>query len=238
MKTKRTISNISYNTPAYFEAKVQDWLERGVIDWAYWIVHQPDIDERKEHIHFVLQPSQRVDTTDLRNDLKEPDIEAGKPRTCTMKWMPVASGHMDDWLLYAVHNEYYLASKGQKRNISYTNEDICSTDADALRQDLGAIDMLKYMRLQWLYDAVKDGTPFVTLVQQGYVPIAMRAQYEHQYNDLQRLFVNDESGRIVDHETGEILDEAKTVTAPQQTVRGTDEPKQIEGFTPAEDIPF
>ena len=199
MLTKRVISNIAYNTPEYFESIINGLLSRGIIDWAYWVYHLADTDETKDHIHFVLAPSARLDTSALRLEFMQPDpTHPSQPLCCTSKWRPTNS--MDDWLLYAVHDPYYLASKGQLRRHQYTYEDLHSTDADALRNDWACINRMPYQRLQFLVDAIRDEVPFAVLVQQGVIPIAQRAQFEFQYNDLVRMFQSGVAGRFLPHE--------------------------------------
>lgn len=202
MQTIRVISNISYNTIKYFESKITELVSRRIIDWAYWVFHLPDEDELKEHIHFVLKPSKRLETADLRDFFKEIDPNHEKPRTCTARWQPTNS--MDDWLLYAKHDPAYLMSKGQYRRYHYKWEDIKATDEDALHADIAAIDMRKYLVLEWLEDAARSQTPFFVLVQQGLIPIAQRSQFEFQYNALARAIENEEqgnTGRKIDHES-------------------------------------
>lgn len=200
MQTIRTISNISYNTIDHFQGVIYDLLRRGVIEWAYWICHKADTDETKDHIHFVLKPSKRLDTALLRKEFMEIDKNSPLPLSCTSKWNYTNS--MDDWLLYAVHDTAYLMSKGQLRNITYSFDDLQSTDTDALRNDWNSIDRTKYLRLQFIENAVNDQVPFAVLVQQGVVPIAQRAQFEAQYNALIRLKYGDMSsgGRKIAHE--------------------------------------
>lgn len=201
MQTIRVISNVSYNTPEFFRTKTLELVERGIIDWCYWVYHLADEDELKDHIHMVLKPSKRLDTNDLRKFYNEIDPTNPLPRTCTMKWH--ATNSMDDWLLYAKHDPAYLSSKGQFRRYHYKWDDIQSTDLDSLRQDIAAIDMRKYLILEWLEDAVRNKTPFFILVQQGLIPIAQRSQYEFQYNALQRAIENErngKSGRFEEHE--------------------------------------
>ena len=193
MQTIRVISNISYNTIEYFESKVQELIERRIIDWCYWAFHLADEDELKDHIHFVLKPSKRLETADLRDFFKEIDPTHEKPRTCTARWQPTNS--MDDWLLYAKHDPAYLASKGQYRRHHYKWEDIKATDEDALHADIAAIDMRKYLILEWLEDAASNQTPFFVLVQQGLIPIAQRSQFEFQYNALTKAIENEKQGK-------------------------------------------
>lgn len=185
MQTIKTISNISYNTIDHFEGVVTDLIRRGVIEWCYWIQHRPDKDDTKEHIHFVLKPSRRVDTASLRKEFLEKDLTNPLPLCCTTKWNYTNS--MEDWLLYAVHDVAYLTSKGQFRREHYDFDDIRSTDPDALRNDWNMIDRTKYERLHFLYTAVEKQIPFALLVQDGVIPIPQRAQYEAQYNALLRL---------------------------------------------------
>lgn len=201
MQTIRVISNISYNTLEFFETKINELTARRFIDWAYWVFHLADEDELKDHIHFVLKPSKRLETADLRDFFKEIDPNHDKPRTCTARWQPTNS--MDDWLLYAKHDPAYLTSKGQYRRHHYEWKDIKATDEDALKADIACIDMRKYYILEWLEDAARSQTPFFVLVQQGLIPIAQRSQFEFQYNALTKAIENEKqhkSGRKTSHE--------------------------------------
>ena len=134
-----------------------------------------------------------METADLRDFFKEHDPTNEKPRTCTARWQPTNS--MDDWLLYAKHDPAYLASKGQYRRHHYKWDDIKATDEDALHADIAAIDMRKYLILEWLEDAARNQTPFFVLVQQGLIPIAQRSQFEFQYNALTKAIENEKQGK-------------------------------------------
>lgn len=201
MKTIRVLSNISYNSYDFFVFKINEFYERGLIDWCYWILHTPEEDEEKEHIHFVFKPSTRIDTMDFRQMLYEYDGINPKPLTCTPKFEPTNS--MDDWLLYAVHDIPYLRSKGQWRKFHYDYKDLCATDKTCLKQDWDKINRNKFYVLDFLQQAVDDNVPFFELVQNGIVPISQRAQYEFQYNALFRsktAEINRETMRKLSHE--------------------------------------
>lgn len=198
MKTKRTISNISYNTPDYFEKVVNDLASRHIIEWCYWVNHEPDVDELKPHIHFVLKPSASLDTFDLRHAFMQFDPNNPQlPLTCTMMWRFTSEAHMDDWLLYAVHDAAYLASKGQKRNKHYTFDDLKSTDPDALRASWFSIDRTKFSRIAQFLDLVNKGTAWVDIVSSGIFPMS-------QYNAFHDLYkqqkITSFSGRKQSHE--------------------------------------
>lgn len=198
MKTVRIISNISYNTIEHFQGVIYDLVQRNVIDWAYWILHRAEDDERKDHIHFVLKPSERIDTSKLEKEFIEIDLGHSKPLGVTKVWKYTSS--MDDWILYCSHDVGYLASKGQIRKHHYSFDDFGYTDEDAFLEDWHNVNRVAYQRLQALADAVQKKVPFVLLVQQGVVPIAQRSQYEFQYNALLQLMYDHKTGRHEGHE--------------------------------------
>lgn len=199
MNTTRTISNISYNSLEFFEHKMNDLVSRRVLDWAYWIWHHADIDELKDHIHFVCKPAGKLDTFDLRKELMEFDpTHPTKPLTCTTNFHFTPNKNMDDWLLYVVHDKGYLAFKGQKRNYEYRFEDLKATDEDALRFAWNNIDRTKYSRMEKVIELASSGMSFVEIVRAGLIPMN---QY-NQYKDLVQHFVDmgKRSGRAGTHE--------------------------------------
>lgn len=173
-------------------------LSQCLIDWCHWICHRAESSEKKDHIHFVLKPSKRIDTASLNKFFLEIDPNNALPLKPTSDWRPVSS--MDDWLLYAVHDSDYLKSKSQKREIIYMKKDLQTTDEDALNEAWNCIDRMKFARLRALEDAVARQIPFARLVQDGIIPIAQRAQYERQYADLFYLLktpVVTEDGEVI-----------------------------------------
>lgn len=226
MKTRRTISNVSYNTLAYFVAVVQNLVDRGIIEWCYWICHKAEDDELKDHIHFVLQPSASLETKALAKLFMELDPTNPKPLGVTSKWMFTSS--MDDWILYSSHDAGYLLSKGQVRKYHYEYKDFGSTDPDAFREDWNRVNRVAYSRLEVLASAVEEGTPFVALVQNGIIPIAQRAQYQMQYNELRRMLMESMTGRNTSHEQDMIHE-----TIPDEFKQMTEEEaEQISFETP------
>lgn len=148
MNTIRTISNVSFNSVEFFESKIRELTSPGkgqVLDWAHWIVHQPDTDQSKAHIHFVCKPSRRIDTNELRQQFLEPitdtefiqaELAKGQKPEDILKPRGVLpfqiTTSMTDWLLYAVHDVKYLYKKGQNRKTHYKREDVKSTDPEFL----------------------------------------------------------------------------------------------------------
>lgn len=149
MITRTTISSISYNTIPFFTEKVKALTsgDSPAFDWVHWVVHQPEEDEKKAHIHFVCQPSRQMDTNSIRQEFVEPadmyvreKIKRGetiteqdlKPLGC----LPFnKTKSLRDWLLYAIHDVKYLLTKGEMRKHTYTREDVKSTAPDMLTEE-------------------------------------------------------------------------------------------------------
>ena len=111
MKTKRTISNISYNTLAYFVEVVSRLVSRGVIEWCYWIYHFAEDDELKDHIHFVMQPSAKIETAQLEKEFYEIDGTNPKPLGVTKKWNYTSGEEgMSNWLCLRLVKALYFIS--------------------------------------------------------------------------------------------------------------------------------
>lgn len=248
MKTIRTISNISYNTPEHFEKVVGSLVDRGVIDWCYWICHKADVDELKDHIHLVLKPASRVDTVQLKRAFDEFDPNMpDKPLSVTSKWQFTTS--MDDWLLYGVHDQRYLASKGQSRNVRYTYEDLRSTDMDALRADWSNIDFLKFDRITQVLLAVEQNRSFVDLVRAGVIPVAQMTQWEHYYSMEHQEKIKRDGGRRTSHEVPAAASDGQNnvdedgvilepVNADGDGVLQAEQGTMFDGFVPDETIQF
>lgn len=185
MNTISTISSVSFNTPEFFELKIKELTKEDsrILDWAHWIIHQPDSDQTKPHIHFVVKPSHRIDTNALRNAFKEPvtpsrlaeiaelrmlTADDAKPLGC-LPFQKTSS--MTDWLLYAIHDEGYLFKKGQHRKTHYSRDAVKSTDPDFLNaQWEETIDPMQALteRVLLLYNI--EHFTFSQILQTGIVP--------------------------------------------------------------------
>lgn len=186
MKTRRILSNISFNSPSFFKLIIEGLYHDCVIDWAYWIIHYPDKDDKKSHIHFVFQPSRALDTSDFVSKFLEFPFHGNRlPLKPTSRFQPVVS--LDDWLLYCKHDSEYLRSKGLERHLHYNWSDFLSTDYDSLQHDIDNIDYNQFGRLALLSEGALNHIPFAELVQRGLIPINYRAQYEAQYIALKRI---------------------------------------------------
>lgn len=168
MKTKRLVSTVGYNTPAFLAATLKRLYDSGVIEWAHYIHHQPEEDEAKAHWHIVVMPSKMLDTRALQHEFDEVDItKPGKPLTVQEFRF---TRTLDDWLLYAIHDAGYLAAKGQTRSHHYAREDVLSTSPDLLGEQWHEVNLSKYGLGERLSDAVQRGFSWEQVVASGLIP--------------------------------------------------------------------
>lgn len=182
MQTTKLISTISYNTPAFLKGKLYTLVQQGIIEYAHWIYHKPEKDETKEHAHLVLKPNRRLDTSALRNEFLELVTGEEKPRNV----LPFQSSKMKDWILYAVHDKYYLLRKNQNRAITYQKSDLHSTEYDLLEEDWRDAHEGEDGRIKQVIEAARGGVPFATLLEMGVIPINLLFQFKDIYQNFFR----------------------------------------------------
>lgn len=170
MRTKRLISTIGYNSPGFLSATLSRLCDAGVVEWAHYIKHTPEEDEEKAHWHIVLMPSKAVDTRALQREFEEFDIDNPSKPLGTLPWR--FSSSLDDWLLYAIHDAGYLASKGQVRKFHYRRQDVFSTCPELLSEQWSEINLAKYGLGQMIAEAVEQNIPWERLVASGMIPPA------------------------------------------------------------------
>lgn len=203
MQTISIISSISYNSPAFFELTAKRLQDGSIIDWCHWIIHKPEDDEKKAHIHFVLKPSKRIDTNKLRKEFVEPlspedVIEAIKqdgitdtkqipPKGC----LPFVKSKIEDWLLYAIHDVRYLLKKGQSRRHHYERSDVRSTEPDFLKAQWDdTADPLQVLTARVL-ELKALGETWAQVLQRGLIP----PNQVYYWRQLYYESVTDRAGR-------------------------------------------
>lgn len=181
MRTTKPISTITYNSSAFLRVKLDELVKAQKIAFWAFIQHKPEEDEKKAHIHLYCEPAKMVQTEDFKDFLKEPDKEhPDKPLTC-ISWQ---SSKFDDWYEYGIHDERYLASKGQSRQFHYERKDVITSDEDDLDHHISQIDMIKLTPYQVLTDAYKAHKTFADVVSSGAVPIQQIRAYQTAWEVL------------------------------------------------------
>lgn len=168
MQTSRLISTISYNTPSFLAGRLADLVKGGIIEYAHWVHHEPEEDEKKDHFHLVLRPNKRLDTSALRKQFTELPVGSASP----LGVMPFQTSKMTDWLLYAVHDAAYLIQKGQKRSMSYKFEDIKTTEPDLLDVQWKEAHEGENTRMRQVIEMAESGVDWSELLRRGIVPPA------------------------------------------------------------------
>ena len=179
MKTSRPFSTISYNTRDFLRSKLEELYSRNILSFYAFIHHEPEEDEKKDHIHLFLVPNGTQNTDTIRDYFKEYDpTNPLKPRGC----LPCNSSKFGDWYLYSLHNPDYLAAKGQAREFIYTESEMEVSDDLYFGELKGQVDFSPLRRLAAVRSAAENGTPFSDLVRSGFIPVPLINQYEKTYN--------------------------------------------------------
>lgn len=175
MNTTKLISTISFNTPSFLAGKLRSLVTEGVIEFAHWIYHQPEDDEKKGHFHLVLKPNRRLNTGALQNEFKEPVAGEDKP----LGVLPFKNSKMQDWILYAVHDKAYLIRKNrQQRKFSYDQSEIKTTDSDLLEEDWREAHENEDSRVKQVIEMAENGVTWPEIIRLGVIPVNQLFQYK------------------------------------------------------------
>lgn len=137
MKTSKPISTISYNSEEFLKAKLDYLVRSGEIVFWYYIKHHGEYDKEtdiqdKDHIHVYIESGNKIDTIKLGEMFLE--YENGDLNSKPLKCMPFRVSKPYDALLYNIHHTQYLLTKFEKKEFSYTLDDIVTNDKDYLLQ--------------------------------------------------------------------------------------------------------
>lgn len=212
MKTTKPVSTISFNTEAYLKQKCDELIKAKVIEFYAFVHHKGETDEtgpeavqKKEHNHLFVIPASNLQTEDLREQFKEPDPQKPDiPRGC----LPFhKSNNFGDWVLYALHDEAYLAEKGLTKEYHYEYDDIVTSDADELYRLYSSVDMHRLMPYNNIIKAVKEGKTFSEFLNTERVPFKQIGSFKNawdfvaydfsrKYNDSKKWNVTEEDRKV------------------------------------------
>lgn len=177
MQTTKLVSSISYNSPDFLKGKLFDLVRQGIIEYAHWIWHEPEEDEKKAHSHIVVKPNKRLDTSKLRNEFIEPVVGEEKP----LGILPFQSSKMGDWMLYAVHDVAYLLRKCQERNHHYRKEDLKTTEPDLLEEHWRDCHEGEDSRMRHVIELAEKGVEWSDILKMGFIPINQLFQFRELF---------------------------------------------------------
>lgn len=203
MRTSKSISTISYNTPNYLEWVLNRLLDNDIIIFWCYIMHIAESNETKNHIHLYIEPSNRIDTSVLRKEFDEIDLDNSDNKPLSV--MPFNSSHFKDWYLYSMHDIDYLRSKGLDREVYYSRDNFISSDYNYFIEKINTIDY-NYGLTGKIIEAVNNSISFKQLILTGVVKINQIHQAEKMYNILavgipkkeEHISVTDDVQKVVD----------------------------------------
>lgn len=180
MKTRRAISTISFNSSGYLRVVLERLASAGVIEYAHWVSHAPEADEKKPHLHVYLQPGHTLDTAALRHEFEELVPGENVPRGT----LPFCPAKFQDWYLYGIHEPSYLESKGLSRQHLYSPSDVYSTCLDLLNEQASTIDQLKFRTAWHLRRMVAQHATWDDVLLSGVIPIPQYRYWQAYYDAL------------------------------------------------------
>lgn len=189
MKTSKPISTISYNSPEFLKAKIEYWKSCGIIEYAMWIFHKAEADEKKDHCHLYIKPAKLIQTMDLEIDSQEIDPQnPDKP----LKMVSFRISKESDWILYSIHDKAYLTEKGLTRDFHYSLDDIHSTCEDTLKDIISHCSDERKGRLEFrIIQCLELGMSWQEIVRSGLIPlrqIGMAKIYYAAITGQEKLF--------------------------------------------------
>lgn len=221
MKTTKPCSTISYNTDDFLQIKLDELIQKRVIDfWAY-IEHLPEEDEKKAHKHIYLVPNGKIDTDQVKDFLQELDpLNIDKPLGCI--WFQPSK--FDDWFFYELHDIEYLASKGQSRKYHYQESEFRYSSEDFFTQLKHRIDFSKIgnKKTKVVLDEINQGESLVSLLNRGLISPQNFMQWEKIYNAMtyrNGRLTHTPTDEVIDMETGEVEFDPQTVIAFESSIR-------------------
>lgn len=193
MQTSKPISTISYNTIPFLRSVLDMLIRSHKIDYYMFIPHIGEIDQfgekEDDHVHLFVIPNKRVNTADLGDYFIEPDPNNTLPLKC-ITWETSKS---DDWILYCLHDEKYLLSKFETRQIHYKYTDLVGSDVQDLRRKYRmAYQSSGYAKACNLYEYARSGGTLNDLMRIGAIPVNQIEAYSFFFKEARKDIINKE----------------------------------------------
>lgn len=204
MRTSNPVSCITWNTTEFLKEKLNELLNKNVIEYWCFMKHHAEEDEKKDHIHLMMVPAKLIDTDKLKEELTEIPFDSqgeGKPIR-PAQFRKLTFHNYGDWYLYVKHDTNYLLSKFQKRQYSYSDSDFEFSDETEFLEFKHGIDFSKYNgnKIDEIIQAIRMDRSFADLVASGVVPLQQFNQYERAYELMKEKEFVYRNGRLNTHE--------------------------------------
>lgn len=174
MKTSKPFACITYNTNKYLDMKLKDFVDNHLISFYAYINHKGEkeidistgeVKVDKDHTHLYIVPNRSIDTMDLMSSMLEIDKKHPK---LPLKPLAFAPSKWDDWYLYNLHDEDYLATKFETKEFHYTNSDFHVSDVQEFEyMAFNVFHTSEYTRQRRLIEYMKNGGSMGNLCRRG-----------------------------------------------------------------------
>lgn len=180
LRTTKPFSTISYNTPSFLQAKLEQLVLKRAISFYSFVYHYAEKDERKDHIHLFIIPNGQCQTDAISDLLQEMDLtDPTKPPLGVMPWQ---SSKFPDWYFYVSHDTAYLASKGQTREYHYSNDDFVTSSEDYFLELTHTVDRSIYAKTAEFVRKAQEGKPLLEMLKNGEIPAPQFNQWASIYS--------------------------------------------------------
>ena len=200
------------------KAKLDYLTKSGNIAFWYYIKHNGEYDtetgvQDKDHIHLYVESGDRVDTIKLGEMFVE--YPNGDLNALPLKCMPFRVSKVYDALLYNIHHPQYLLMKFEKKEFTYSLDDIVTNDRDYLNQLYSEAlhsDLFKRDRMMKLMD---NGVSMAEMCFHGLINPSQAYQlafYEQMFKKGQAEVAS--NGGVVSQAIAELQSPAVAVSKP------------------------
>lgn len=221
MKTEKPLSTISYNTSTFLERTLQTLLDDGsILNYAF-IFHLGEGGD-KDHFHVFIEPLKALDSVYLRHKFEQPCLYSDIP----LGVMKFQKSNFDDWLMYSIHNQVYLNSKGEKKDELYSVDDVISTyDVSCLVSLVrGREEKILSSDFKRMYDLLASGSSARDLLES--------CDNLQQINLVTRLFDFDKKSSLVKSSEKNLVDclQKENLLLRKELIKISEIPQEFRGF--------
>lgn len=168
MATSKPQASICYNTDRFLKKTLQGLVDNGVLEWWFYIEHEPDTDDKMKHKHLWVKPRKTIDMVDLEQHFYQYQKGKKEPLRC----IGFEYSEPKNAILYFLHDKDFLKAKKKTRNKHYKYAQFKTSDKLKLEyQYRCAVEWLHSDLMQTAYteDQIKVGKSLCQLAQDGLI---------------------------------------------------------------------
>lgn len=168
MATSKPQASICYNTDRFLKKTLQGLIDNGILEWWFYIEHEPDTDDKVKHNHLWVKPRKAIDMVSLEQCFYQYQKGKKEPLRC----IGFEYSEPKNAILYFLHDKDFLKVKKKTRNKHYRYAQIKTSDKLKLEyQYRCAVEWLhsELMQTSYAEEQIKDGKSLCQLAQDGLI---------------------------------------------------------------------